>query len=417
MYDGLFRQQAVEHHVNRLHGDVILFPKISHVILVTAILIWVAAVVLWLVFSSYARKETVAGWLEPPAGVIRVYAESFGIIKQILVKEGDHVIEDQPLLVVNGDQMLADGGRMEKKLLDEFENQRRLLNEQLDRTRSIFHQRLNDINKRLYAADNDLGLINSQLVTLEERLELINTQVHRHEQLFTAGHISMMQLDESVANQLAIRSERQQLLREKINSKNKIVQYQTEAGLLADEREGAINDIQNRMSDLAQRITHLHGQQAYIVRATKSGIVNGLQVQEGQRAGSSSAPLLTIIPEDVEMVAHLLIPVRSIGFVEIGQEIDVRYDAFPYQKFGLYKGELTSISSTVSLENELFTVPVPAKEPVYRVTAKLGEQFVTAYGKQFSLKSGMTISADVRLDERTIMQWLLEPIYSLRGRI
>ena len=197
MYDGLFRQQAVEHHVNRLHGDVILFPKISHVILVTAILIWVAAVVLWLVFSSYARKETVAGWLEPPAGVIRVYAESFGIIKQILVKEGDHVIEDQPLLVVNGDQMLADGGRMEKKLLDEFENQRRLLNEQLDRTRSIFHQRLNDINKRLYAADNDLGLINSQLVTLEERLELINTQVHRHEQLFTAGHISMMQLDES----------------------------------------------------------------------------------------------------------------------------------------------------------------------------------------------------------------------------
>ena len=114
---------------------------------------------------------------------------------------------------------------------------------------------------------------------------------------------------------------------------------------------------------------------------------------------------------------HLLIPVRSVGFIESGQSLAIRYDAFPYQKFGIYQGKVSQLSKTLLLPNELLNAPTLVNEPVYRVTALLDKPNVQAYGKDFSLKPGMTLSADISLGDRSLIQWLLEPIYSLKGRI
>jgi membrane fusion protein len=57
------------------------------------------------------------------------------------------------------------------------------------------------------------------------------------------------------------------------------------------------------------------------------------------------------------------------------------------------------------------------QEPVYKVTAALESQHVEAYGKEIPLRPGMILSADVVLDRRSLFEWLLEPVYSLRGKI
>lgn len=62
-------------------------------------------------------------------------------------------------------------------------------------------------------------------------------------------------------------------------------------------------------------------------------------------------------------------------------------------------------------------LPVNLKEPVYRLRAKLTQQQMQAFGKSFFLKSGMLFEADIMLEQRTLIEWLLEPIYSLRGRV
>ncbi len=68
MLKDLFRQEALDQHRQRLHGDVLIIPKLSHTVLISLLIIWLAIVLLWLIFSSYAKKETVNGWLEPPSG-------------------------------------------------------------------------------------------------------------------------------------------------------------------------------------------------------------------------------------------------------------------------------------------------------------------------------------------------------------
>ena len=106
MFKDLFRKEALDQHRQRLHGDVLLLPKFSHTALISLLIIWLAAVFVWLIFSSYAKKETVNGWLEPPAGVIRIYPESTGIIQSVLVSEGQSVKSGDVLLSVSNDVIL-----------------------------------------------------------------------------------------------------------------------------------------------------------------------------------------------------------------------------------------------------------------------------------------------------------------------
>ncbi len=145
--------------------------------------------------------------------------------------------------------------------------------------------------------------------------------------------------------------------------------------------------------------------------------MNNVQASEGQQTGTANIPLLTIFPSNATLSVQLLVPVRAAGFIEPGQNLAIRYDAFPYQKFGIYAGTIAQVSKTLLLPNELLNTPVPTNQPVYRITAQLAQANVQAYCKDFSLKPGMTLSADISLGDRTLMQWLLEPIYSLKGRI
>ncbi|WP_105102112.1 HlyD family secretion protein [Microbulbifer pacificus] len=412
----LFRRQVIERQADSLHGEVLLLPRFSHALILIALLTWFFATLMWLTTSSYARKETVAGWLEPTSGVVRVYAERIGIIKKILVEDGQRVVKDQPLIVVNGDRILSDGQHLESLLLAEYESQRTLLSDQLHRSEVIHARKLIDIEQRISSTKEDIALLQEQRQTLDHRYQLLQEQVARHQELKLEGHISVAELDAVIAQELALRGQRQALERNRVNLINQLQQVESQKALLPEEHANGVSQLRTRLSDLAQQIAQLHGQRAYIVKAPKDGIVNNLQIREGQQA-QPNIPVLSLVPEGSGLNAELLVPVRSAGFLAPGQKLNIRYDAFPYQKFGLYPGEVVEVSDTLLLPDELLKAPVAIREPAYRVTARLDRPSVQAYGKDFALKPGMTLSADVQLTERTLLQWLLEPLYSLKGRL
>ena len=414
----LFRSQVVKRQTNRLHGDILILPRISHTVILGLLLLWLVIAVMWLTTSTYARKETIFGWLEPSEGVTKIYAKDTGVIKQVLVREGDTVLEEQPLIIVNGDRILADGETLENRLLNEYVSQQSFLNKQLNHITNIYHRRQLDIDKQIITGKQDIILLEDQTKILQLRLNLAKEHVERHQNLRSRSFVSETDLENIIAQELALRNERQALMRELINRRNNIEQLHSELLLLPDQRSNEIMQLRTRLSDVAQKIAQLYGQRSYIVKATKQGQVNNLQVKIGQQVyGGSEIPLMTLIPKNSELSAHLLVPVRSAGFIEPGQALDIRYDSFPYQKFGLYRGEVVSISDTVLMPNELLNTPLRIDEPVFRILAYLQKHKVHAFGREFPLKPGTTLSADVRLDERTLLQWLLEPIYSMRGRL
>ena len=109
-------------------------------------------------------------------------------------------------------------------------------------------------------------------------------------------------------------------------------------------------------------------------------------------------------------------PTRAAGFIKPGQKVALRYQAFPYQRFGHHEGEVTRVGRSVIQPNET-SLPVAVNEPVYRVTVKLPSQGVMAYGQAMNLQSGMGVDADIRLDTRRVIEWFFEPILSVTGRV
>ncbi|WP_171041178.1 HlyD family secretion protein [Pseudoalteromonas aurantia] len=417
MQGKLFRSQALEHQKDRLHGQALVVPRFSYTIISVLLFIWVVAVSFWLFNSQFAKKETALGWVEPSAGIIRVFPDaSSGTVKEVLVKAGEWVIKNQPLAIISGDKMLMNGAHLEDVLLNEYQEQQKIIKQQLARTRLIFKLKREDAKLQLSASKQDLDRLNNQIKTLSERFELSKSKAANYSKMVTQGFVSEVDGQSIEEQKLALKSQFESLEREKVNQKNRIEQLNTQLALLPSEEENQIDELNRNLSDIAQRTAQLQGQKEYIVRAAVDGFVSNLQVKNGQQT-QQNFPLMFLVPPNDGMEVKLLVPVRAAGFVKPGQEIEIRYDAFPYQKFGLYSGQLAHISESILLPSELDSAPVPSSEAVYLVTAKLNSPTVNAYGQEFSLKVGMTLSADIKLTDRTILEWLLEPLLSIKGKL
>ncbi|HTF98873.1 MAG TPA: HlyD family efflux transporter periplasmic adaptor subunit [Cellvibrio sp.] len=418
MNQPLFRQQAVQHQHRGLQGDILLTSSLPALMVSGALLVWFIAMAIWLSASEYARKETVSGWLEPPQGVLRVYANNSGFIKELLVHEGETVNADQPLLIIHGNNLLANGDGMEGQLLQELEHQQNLLLEQQQRNQQRFAQREAEGLQRISRVREELHLLEQQAITLNSRQQLLDKQRERQQRLLSSGHISATDVEQSQFEVLALKAEQQTLARQTLQQHRLLEDAQSEQEQLPQNHADQQTLLATQISELNQQITQWKNRQAYVIKATRAGIVSNLRARVGQQVtASQQTPLLTLQPAQTALTVQLLLPARAIGFVETGQQLDIRFDAFPYQKFGIHSAHITQLSDTVLLPGELQQIPVSVKEPVYLIVAQLDNAQVQAYGRNFSLKSGMTLSADIRLEERSLLRWLFEPLYSLRGRL
>ena len=130
--------------------------------------------------------------------------------------------------------------------------------------------------------------------------------------------------------------------------------------------------------------------------------------------------LLSELPAGSMLQAQLLVPSRAIGFIEPGSRVVLRYQAFPYQKFGQQYGKVADISRSALSPSEVAAVLGQATrqaEPLYRVQVALDSQQVMAYGKAQSVKPGMALDADILMERRSLIEWLFEPLYGLGHRL
>lgn len=413
---GLFRQQVLEQQACRLHGEVLLLPRFSHSVILLALLVWVAATIFWLANCSYARKETVLGWLEPAEGVLRVYGENPGLIERVLVEEGQLVEDDQPLVIMNGARLLEGGEPLEAVLAQQYRGQKLLLEAQLSREEQVFTSRTERVADGIAALEKSLMLLNAQARLHAQNFSLVRDQVARYRRLRENGHVPAAELEAALASELELQEKSTEIARRRIDVQEELRQLTMEQELLPAEYANSQSAVKARLSDIDQKIAQLEGQQRSVIRAARAGVVTNLQARDGQRV-RGNVPLLSLLPPGQKLEAKLLVPVRAAGFLRHGQPLNIRYDAFPFQKFGIYRGNLKEISRTVQLPREMPLAPVPVKGPVFRVTATLDHGTIAAYGKQLELKPGMTLAADIQLAERSLLQWLLEPLYSLRGKL
>ncbi|KND60954.1 HlyD family secretion protein [Candidatus Burkholderia verschuerenii] len=191
-------------------------------------------------------------------------------------------------------------------------------------------------------------------------------------------------------------------------------QAESELAKLPVEHASKVADLHNSLSELDQRRIDIEGAKSFLITAPVAGRVTAVQAMPG-RSSDGRLPMLSIVLEGARMQAILFAPSRAIGMARPGQEVRLMYDAFPYQRFGSSTGRILAISHSVLAPDEV-DAPVRLQEPVYEMRVAIEKQSVEAFGQALPLQPGMTLNADVVLDKRSFLDWVLEPLRAVRNR-
>lgn len=179
------------------------------------------------------------------------------------------------------------------------------------------------------------------------------------------------------------------------------------------EQHDALLELQLRQNMLVVEMLNYQHEQSYVIRAPIDGLISSLIFQEGQFT-QATKPLAKILPDSPELMATLFVPVKYAGFLNHRGQVMVRYDAYPYARFGASMAFIHQISQSI-LTDEEEDKPIRIGEPYYKVTALLDKPFVTIYGVPKKIQHGMTVTAVVVGSKKKIWQWILDPIYSFYG--
>jgi len=411
----LFRKEAIDQQSERLTGTIILAQPMSIKVTVLLLVAIGFAIILFLLTTEYSRKETVRGFLIPSNGIIQSFANQGGTIERLFVGEGDIVAKGQPLATVTVQKNNSQGVALSAKLLQQLSVQMQLLEDEINQTRAMQKQESLNLLAQKKALASEQKELNSQIELLEEKLALLSSQQNNLEHLNRSGFLSNVERDQKLQALLDAKQEKQNLKRLQMQQANQLSQLKFEIINVPQQYALSINNLKRQQADIQNQLTQIEGNYQYTVTASNSGVITGIQVVEGETL-SHSKPLMHIIPEGSELVAELLLPTRSAGFVQLGNLTRLRFDAFPYQRFGFINSEISRIDKALINPDEI-RLPVELHEPVYRLRAVLNKQHMVAYGKSFELKNGMLLEADIMLEKRTLVEWLFEPLYSLSGRV
>ena len=191
----LFRQEVIEfQQQNRQWGRVVPLQPLPARLMVWFVTACTAAVVVFLFFTQYARKETVAGFLAPASGTARVFAPQPGTVSAIHVTQGQRVSEGQPLLTVTLSQVAASGDDVNATILATLERQRASLNRQMAAEERRAQSEENRLRSQMRGLQEEITHLGAQMVQQRERIRVAERIVNMAAQLFPRGATSELEL-------------------------------------------------------------------------------------------------------------------------------------------------------------------------------------------------------------------------------
>ena len=415
--DSLFRREALESGSGRPLGCISIVQPLSLWMLAAFAIAAAACLVLLLAFGEYTRRSRVSGQLVPDLGLVTVAAPAAGVVTGPLPLEGGRVARGQPLAVVATPHATSVSGDTTAGLLVRLQQRREALRSSFASQAQLLELQAAGDAKQLAVARLELGQIHSAIAIEREQQRLAEALLSQVQGLAARGHVTQRQLTEQEQAALERAAAVQALERQATAVRREILAIEQRLDELANRRAAQDAARTRELAELDQEQLQTQARAEALVAAPLDGLVASRLVEQGQ-AVENGQPLLTLLPQGSVLQARLLVPSRAIGFIAPGDEVLLRYRAYPHQKFGHHPGRVLRVSKSALDSRQLAALTGrAADEPTYRVLVELGAQSVVAYGRAQPLRPGMAVEADIMGERRKLYEWVLEPLYSLTGQL
>jgi membrane fusion protein, hemolysin D len=404
-------------------------------------LIFLAGLIAWATFGRLDIVAVAEGRLVPDTYLKIVQPTDAGVVKEILVEEGEAVKEGQILMRM--DAALSDSDL--KTLAADFHYKRlslRRIDAQLAGTpltrrsddpaelfvqvqaqylanRQAYATALGQEHAVLHKAKSDLAAAEAVRKKLAQVLPHYRQQEAAYARLEQEGFAGKLMATDKQRERI----EKEQDLRAQeaviVSAKATIAQQEEKtAQITADyrrqlqtERLDIANQLEHASQDLAKQ-EHRHG---YLeLRAPQDGLVKDLATHTVGTVASPGTILMTLVPKDENLRAEVWVKNDDIGFVREAQPVKVKLAAFSFQKYGMLEGSVAQVSADSAEQGAGAVAPGTPKPPTealaYRTLVNLKTQTLNADGVKYRLTPGMQVAAEIHLGTRTVLEYLLSPV-------
>ncbi len=272
--------------------------------------------------------------------------------------------------------------------------------------------------QQLASARRELAQTEAQAATRGQQVGLARETLERYRTLGAQKYLSEVQVRQQQQAVLEQDTAQQELQRQASTMRRQIAQIDQSLRELPAQRSAQEAASGRDLALLEQERIQNEANGELLVKAPVGGLLASRLIEPGQ-AVQLGQPLMSVVPAGSKLQAQLFVPSRAIGFIEPGDKVLLRYQAYPYQKFGHHDGIVSRISRSALSAGELNALVGSAQpsEPYYRVLVDIRQQSIRAYGKHEPLRPGMLVDADILGEHRKLYEWVLEPLYSLTGRL
>lgn len=348
----LFRPEVIRNHRSARLGGIAISQPLGVWLLTLAAAGMAAAIVAFLLLGSYTRRASVAGQLVPLQGVVTLPAPVTGIVERLDAAEGDAASAGQTLAIIQAPRAMPESGNGGAALEQQIRQQKASLKAAQDAQQQQLRQQASGLNEQLQAARRELLQIEAEAATRQRQTRLAREKLARYQSLEKAGAASAVSVQEQQSAVFEHEAQTQTLLRQAASTRRLLAQLEQALRELPSQRAAARANHARDMAQLEQSEVQVRMDNRLAVTAPVAGVIAAQLVRQGQ-AVQAGQPLLSLLPGQGTLQAHLLAPSRAVGFIEPGDKVMLRYQAYPYQKFGHHTGRVASISRSALTRSEL----------------------------------------------------------------
>ena len=416
----LFRPEVFQAKKNRWTGQIVLVRPFSLQFLTFCAVALATVLIAFLIFGSYTNKTTVTGQLLPTTGVVRVYSQDMGIIANQHVMNGDFVKKGDILFTLSTSRN-DDNGSIQARLLAEAELKKLSAEQEIIRKKRVHVAEKTAQENTVHRLLNQMQHVKYQIVAQEKRVAISEKMLGKQRYLAKVDAISELEKNSYENALLELKAGLATYQREADNLAREINVQQSNLKNLPEQQATEISQLERTVSVYQQEILDYQQRSEQTIRATISGYISSINTEIGQQVDANKL-LMSIVPKESELLANLYVPSRAIGFVKPNDKVILRYQAYPYQKFGHAEGHVISIAQTALGSQEwtnlgnIFTQTAQVNEPVYLIKVKLNNQHIRVYGTEKKLQIGMVLEADILHENKRLYEWILDPLYQVIGK-
>ncbi|HDT5146810.1 TPA: HlyD family secretion protein [Klebsiella michiganensis] len=418
MLKNIYRKEAIEYKKIHWKGKALLLAGIPAWLVTLLASLFLIALVLSLILCTFTQRIDVRGEVITLPHSVNVFAPQQGFVVNQHVKVGDIVNKGQTLYELDVSRNTINGNVSAAQI--------EVINEKIANAEDIISkltrnktETLTALDKQLKTTSASLAETNRMLATTQVGLNKMHTNLSSYDKYLKDGLITKDQYNYQHSLYFQQQSAYQSLVTQKMQLESQLTQTNSDKITKAADFDNQISSQHNQINDYKNQLVESNANGNLIIKATTNGKVESLAVTKGQMVENGSS-LAQIKPTgDIEYYLILWLPNNTIPYVKPGDTINIRYDAFPADKFGQFPGKVISISSVPASRQEMAEYTnvnsgtSQQELALYKAIIKIKDKTFNYNGKTLTLSNGLKAQAVVFLEERPLYMWMFTPFYKM----